>query len=81
MQQVRLYIVDDSTMIFNGRDIEGWEITNFGPQGPVEISGGTLVLGMGDGCTGVTYKKPFPEINYEVTLEAKESPVPISSAG
>ena len=61
----------DSTYIFDGRTLDGWEITNFGPQGPVEISSGTIVLGMGDGCTGITYKKPFPEINYEVSLEAK----------
>jgi hypothetical protein len=61
----------DSTYIFNGRTLEGWEITNFGPQGPVEVSARSVVLGMGDGCTGITYKKKFPEINYELTLEAK----------
>jgi hypothetical protein len=61
----------DSTYIFDGKTLDGWEITNFGPQGPVEISSGTIVLGMGDGCTGITYKRSFPEINYEVSLEAK----------
>ena len=63
--------VPDSTYLFDGKSLNGWEITNFGPQGPVEISGGNIYLGMGDGCTGITYKKPFPEINYEVTMEAK----------
>lgn len=61
----------DSTYIFNGKDLEGWEITNFGPQGPVSVSGGEIILGMGDGCTGVTYTRPFPEIDYKVTLDAK----------
>jgi hypothetical protein len=61
----------DSTYLFDGKTLEGWEITNFGPQGPVYISGGELILGMGEGCTGITYKKDFPEINYKVTLEAK----------
>lgn len=61
----------DSTYIFNGVDLDGWEITNFGPQGPVYTSGGSIVLGMGDGATGITYKNEFPEINYEVTLEAR----------
>lgn len=61
----------DSTFIFNGRNLDGWEITNFGPQGPVYVSGDQVILGMGDGCTGITYKKAFPEINYNVTLEAK----------
>ena len=40
--------------------LTGWEITNFGPQGPVFISGDQIVLGMGDGCTGITWKKEFP---------------------
>jgi hypothetical protein len=60
----------DSTYLFDGKTLNGWEITNFGPQGPVEVSGGRVVLGMGEGCTGITYKKEFPVINYEVTLEA-----------
>lgn len=61
----------DSTFLFNGKDLDGWEITNFGPQGPVYVSGGSIVLGMGDGCTGITWKKEFPEQNYRVTLEAR----------
>lgn len=27
---------------------------------------------MGDGCTGITWKNSFPEINYKVTLDAKK---------
>lgn len=61
----------DSTYIFNGRNLEGWEITNFGPQGPVYVSGNEVVLGAGDGCTGITYLKHFPVNGYVVTLEAK----------
>jgi len=61
----------DSNSIFNGKTLEGWEITNFGPQGPVYVSGGEIILGMGEGCTGITWKREFPSINYKVTLEAK----------
>ena len=61
----------DSSYLFNGKNLKGWEITNFGPQGPVYVSGGSIILGMGDGATGITYKNPFPESNYEVTLEAR----------
>jgi hypothetical protein len=61
----------DSNSLFDNRSLNGWEITNFGPQGPVYVSGGTIILGMGDGCTGVTYKKAFPEMNYQITLDAK----------
>ncbi|HLP72260.1 MAG TPA: DUF1080 domain-containing protein [Bacteroidales bacterium] len=64
--------VHDSTYIFNGKDLSGWEITNFGPQGPVMVSKGEIILGMGDGCTGITYKKPFPLLDYVVCLEAKK---------
>jgi hypothetical protein len=61
----------DSTMIFNGKSLDGWEITNFGPQGPVYVSGGEIILGMGEGCTGITRKGKFPSMNYEVSLDAK----------
>ncbi len=56
--------------LFDGQSLTGWEITNFGPQGPVRVSDGTIVLGMGDGCTGITWKQEFPVDNYEVSLEA-----------
>ena len=58
--------------LFNGKTLDGWEITDFGTQGGVTVEKGTIVLGMGDGCTGITLKKDFPEINYEVTLEAEK---------
>jgi hypothetical protein len=61
----------DSTMIFDGKSLEGWEVTNFGPQGPVNVSGGEIILGMGEGCTGITRKGKFPSVNYEVSLDAK----------
>jgi hypothetical protein len=60
----------DSTYLFDGQTLDGWEITNFGPQGPVYVSGGNIILGMGDGCTGITWKGDFPSQNYMVTLDA-----------
>ncbi len=62
----------DSSLLFNGRTLDGWEITSFGTQGPVYVSGGSVILGMGDGCTGVTWKGDFPLYDYEITLEAKK---------
>jgi hypothetical protein len=61
----------DSTFIFDGKSLSGWEITNFGPQGPVSVSNGEIILGLGDGCTGITYSGDIPSANYEVTLEAR----------
>lgn len=56
--------------LYDGKSLTGWEITNFGPQGHVGVSDGNIVLGMGDGCTGITWKEEFPAENYEVSLEA-----------
>jgi hypothetical protein len=64
-------VVMDSSYLFDGKTLNRWKITNFGPQGPVYVSGGNIVLGMGDGCTGITYTDSFPKYNYEVTLEAR----------
>jgi len=60
----------DSGYLFDGNTLKGWEITDFGTQGDVYVSDGKIVLGMGDGCTGITWEEEFPETNYEVTLEA-----------
>ena len=64
--------IKDSTYIFNGVSLDGWEITNFGPQGPVSVSGGAVRLGIGDGCTGITFTGKVPVINYEIALEAQK---------
>lgn len=64
-------VIRDTAMLFDGKTLDGWEITNFGPQGPVSVSGGEIILGMGDGCTGITWKRAFPRIDYEVNLDAK----------
>jgi len=70
-QEVFVPVDTDSTLIFNGISLDGWEVTNFGPQGPVSVSGGEIVLGMGDGCTGITYTRDIPYTDYEITLEAR----------
>lgn len=60
------------TRLFDGESLEGWEITNFGPQGPVYVSGGAISLEMGDPMTGITWENDFPSMNYEVQLEARK---------
>ena len=57
--------------LFDGKTLAGWAITQFGPQGEVAVKDGNLVLGFGDGCTGVTWKGDFPKVNFEVQLEAQ----------
>jgi Domain of Unknown Function (DUF1080) len=60
----------DTSLLFDGKSLDGWEITNFGPQGPVYVTGNEIMLGMGDGCTGITWKRAFPRTGYEVSLDA-----------
>lgn len=57
--------------LFDGKTLAGWKAPNFGGQGEVKVSDGTIVMEMGDSMTGVTYTGKFPKIDYEVTLEAK----------
>ncbi len=63
----------DENSLFDGKTMEGWEITEYGTGGPVLVSDGKLVLNYGDGCTGITWEKEFPKMNYEVTLEAQKT--------
>ncbi|MGK7397694.1 MAG: 3-keto-disaccharide hydrolase [Candidatus Cyclobacteriaceae bacterium M3_2C_046] len=57
--------------MFDGHSLKGWKITNFGPQGPVEVLDSMMVLHIGDGLTGVTWQDTFPQNNYEVYLQAQ----------
>jgi len=70
-EPVTLSAKQDTSFLFDGKTLDGWEITNFGPQGPVYVSDNEIILGMGDGCTGITWKKAFPGAGYEVSLDAK----------
>jgi hypothetical protein len=65
--------ITDKNSLFDGKTLDGWKITEYGTQGPVLVSDGKLVLNYGDGCTGVTWEKDFPKVNYEVTLEARKT--------
>ncbi len=65
-------IVDENSL-FNGKTLGGWKITEYGPQGPVLVSDGKIILNYGDGCTGVNWEGDFPKVNYEVTLEAQKT--------
>lgn len=66
-------IPDGAQALFDGHSLDGWEVTNFGTQGPVRVSSGKIIINMGDGCSGITYAKDFPKVNYEVGLEARKT--------
>jgi len=56
--------------LFDGKSMDGWKITDWEYGGEVKVNDRTLVLGKGHEGTGVTWQKDFPEMNYEVTLDA-----------
>jgi len=58
------------TSLFDGKSLAGWKVPNFGTQGDVEVEDGKIILGFGDGCTGITWTKDFPKWNYEVRCDA-----------
>ena len=57
--------------LFDGGTLAGWEVTDFGASGPVEVRDGAIVLGTGEPMTGITWKGSFPKVDYELTLDAK----------
>src|ERR1051325_9412418 len=59
----------DSTPLFDGKTLKGWEITDFAAHGEVKVIDQKLILSMGV-MTGVTYTNPFPKMNYEIELDA-----------
>lgn len=61
----------DWRALFNGKDLTGWKVTEFGGEGDVVVEDGQLVLDMGQPLTGVTFtEKDLPTNNYEVEVEA-----------
>ncbi|QDT92321.1 3-keto-disaccharide hydrolase [Gimesia algae] len=58
--------------LFNGKNLDGWKVPQFGGEGEVHVEKGNLILEMGVDLTGATLvdTKKFPLTNYEVELEA-----------
>lgn len=61
----------DWVPLFNSRDLTGWQVANISAHGPVTVTNGTLVLGVGNPMTGVTRTSVPALVDYEVSLEAK----------
>lgn len=70
---VQQEIPEGAVALFDGQSLNGWEVTNFGPQGPVRVTSGKIIINMGDGCSGINYTNDFPKLNYEVGLEARKT--------
>ncbi len=60
--------------LFDGKSFGQWKPSNFGTQGELEIEDGAMILGFGDGCSGVTWSgdaTQLPKMDYEIELKAR----------
>ncbi len=60
--------------LFNGKNLQGWTVTDFAGRGEVSVTNGMMVLEMGDVLTGVNWTdtNSLPKTNYEVALDAEK---------
>jgi hypothetical protein len=56
--------------LFDGHTLAGWRETQFAGHGEVEIHDGLIWMKMGDPFTGINWTNDFPNMNYEVALDA-----------
>ncbi len=60
--------------LFNGKDLTGWKVTNFGGEGEVYVEGDDIVIARGVDLSGITStRKDLPKSNYEITFEAQRA--------
>ena len=59
--------------LFNGKDLEGWKITNFGGEGDIYIEEGAVVISQGSDLSGIHTEQELPKSNYEVQFEAQRA--------
>ncbi|HLV00689.1 MAG TPA: DUF1080 domain-containing protein [Acidobacteriota bacterium] len=59
--------------LFDGRALGGWEITQFGGEGKVEVASGYILLEMGNDLTGITWSGDFPTDSFEIVVEAQRA--------
>jgi hypothetical protein len=59
-------------VLFDGKTLDGWKMTDFSHPGEVKVEGGAIVMKAGQPMTGITTtRKDIPTAGYELTYEAK----------
>jgi hypothetical protein len=56
--------------LFNGKNLDGWKVTNFGGEGDVLVENGEVVITQGADLSGIHTEQKLPKVNYEVEFEA-----------
>lgn len=57
--------------LFDGKGLTGWRVPKFGADGKVWVQDGQVHVGIGGGCTGLTWTGPIMREDYELSLEAR----------
>ena len=56
--------------LFDGKTLAGWRETDFAGRGEVDCQFGMIILNTGDPFTGINFTNSFPNMNYELALDA-----------
>jgi hypothetical protein len=56
--------------LFDGKSLEGWQVTKFGGQVDPVIEKGQIILPFGSDMTGITWKGKVLKDDYEIELDA-----------
>ena len=60
--------------LFNGKNLDGWKVTNFGGEGEVKLEKHDVVITQGVDLSGITStRKDLPKTNYEIEFEAQRA--------
>ena len=57
--------------LFDGKTLKGWKTPNFYSDGKVSVADGCIILGEGNGITGIKFDGKPPRTNYEIEFQAK----------
>jgi hypothetical protein len=63
-----------TTVLFDGKSLDGWKKTNYANPGEVVVEEGAIVLKLGKPMTGITStRRDLPRTDYELSYEAKRT--------
>lgn len=64
----------EKCQLFDGKTLEGWQLTSFGGEGDCHVKDGVLILEPGFPLTGITSTlDDLPTTDYEVMVEAQRA--------
>jgi hypothetical protein len=67
-------IITKEISLFDGKSLEGWQVTGFGGHGEVQVDNGLLKIGMGAELSGVHWTNGgLPNVNYEIALDVMKT--------